>query len=257
MKKLLKPLFVLCTVILLASCATTVTNPYANYTEPQLFNDGMAALKAGDYQLAVGYFEAEESMYPYGPYAKQQAMNIMYAYYQNGDYPLVQSAANLYIKLYPLDPNVDYAYYMRAMASFALSRNFLINYFSIDPSLRDTNPGVVAFNDFQILVQQFPNSQYVTDARQHMIYIRNLVARNNLAASEYYYTRGAFIASLNRAHEVVFHYQGTPSVPDALIMMIRCYNALGLTKDEAATLRVLRLNYPEKAVLMQTDPITN
>ena len=46
-------------------------------------------------------------------------------------------------------------------------------------------------------------------------------------------------------------------MPDALIMMIRCYNALGLTKDEAATLRVLRLNYPEKAVLMQTDPITN
>jgi outer membrane protein assembly factor BamD len=256
MKKLLKPLIVLCAVALMPGCAT-VTDPYANYSEPQLFNDGMASLANGDYQQAISYFEAEESMFPYGPYAQQESMNIIYAYYQNDDFPSAQSAANLYIKLYPLDKNVDYAYYMKAMSDFALSRSFLVNYFSIDPSLRDLNPGMVAFNDFQVLIQQFPNSQYVTDARQHMIYIRNMTARNSLAISEYYYTRGAYIASLDRAHEVVFHYQGTPSVPDALIMMVRCYHALGLTKDEAATMRVLSINYPEKAASMQIDTITN
>ena len=79
-----------------------------------------------------------------------------------------------------------------------------------------------------------------------MVYIRNAIARNNLKVADYYYSRHAYVAALNRARTVVFKFQGAPTVPDALVMMYKCYQKLNLTKDAQATLKVLQLNYPDK-----------
>lgn len=235
-------------IFIIFSLAGCVSNkdPYANMSEAQIFQSGQIALQKHHFDTAVAAYEAQEAKYPYGPYAHQEQLNIIYAYYQNGDYPSAQAAAQRYIHLNPQGRYVDYAYYMKAMSIFARDRGFLENYFPIDPALRNLAPIIEAFNNFARVVKEFPSSPYVTDARLHMVYIRNAIARNNYKAAKYYYSRHAYVAALNRAHSVVFKFQGAPTVPDALVMMYRCYEKLDLDKDAQATLKVLQLNYPEK-----------
>ena len=231
---------------LLSGCVGN-QDPYANMSEAQIFQNGQAALHKQSYNKAVTAYEAQEAKYPYGPYASQEQLNIIYAYYQKGDYPSAEAAAQRYIHLNPQGRYVDYAYYMKAMSVFAGAHNFLENYLPIDPALHNLKPSMEAFNDFNLVVRNYPQSFYAADARLHMVYIRNGIARNNIKVANYYYSRHAYVAALNRARVVVFKFQGTPSVPDALLMMYRCYQKLELVKEAQTTLKVLQLNYPELA----------
>jgi outer membrane protein assembly factor BamD len=228
----------------LSSCATK--DRFAGQTEAQIFHGGEKALKKGDYQDAVEYFEAQEERYPYGPYTNQEQLDIIYAYYQNGDYASAQSSATRYIHLNPQSDAIDYANYMQALSVFAQGRNFTENYFPVNPALRDLSPSVQAFNGFRTVVVQFPDSAYAADARQHMIYIRNMIADNNLQVGQYYYTRQAYIAALERARTVVLYYQQSPSVADALVLMVQCYERLGLLQDAQMARELLAVNYPGK-----------
>ncbi len=232
-------------ILLLASCVSN-KDPYANMSEAQIFQSGQMALQKHHFSTAVAAYEAQEAKYPYGLYAHQEQLNIIYAYYKNGDYPSAEAAAQRYIHLNPQGQYVDYAYYMKAMSAFARDRGLLENYFPIDPALHNLAPMIEAFNEFSRVVKEFPSSPYVNDARLHMVYIRNAIARNNYKAAKYYYSRHAYVAALNRARAIVFKFQGAPTVPDALVIMYQCYKKLSLYQDAQATLKVLKLNYPEK-----------
>lgn len=237
--------FLLVLVVLGLTACETNEERFKHMNEQQLFTGGQEALQKKDYAEAIDYFEAQEAQFPYGDYATQEQMEVIYAYYQNDAYPSAQSAAERFIHLHPDNEHVDYAYYMRGLSAFASDRTFLENYFPVDPALRDLQPNIQAFNYFNQLIQQYPDSLYNADARMHMLYIRNMIARNNVAAARYYYSRGAYVAALNRVQAVVMHFQQTPSVPAALVLMVQCYRHLGLTENANLTLAILQLNYPE------------
>ena len=102
--------------------------------------------------------------------------------------------------------------------------------------------------DFNQLLRFYPKSRYTPDARQRMIYIRNALARHELQIAQYYFTQGGFVASANRANEIVQHYQKTPSVKPALLLMVKSYRKLGLTKEANDALKILELNFPNVKV---------
>jgi outer membrane protein assembly factor BamD len=77
-----------------------------------------------------------------------------------------------------------------------------------------------------------------------MIYIRNLLAQQQLEIAQFYFERQAYIAAANRASYVVQHFQGAPQVIPALALMVKSYRALGLSEQANEALRVLHYNYP-------------
>jgi len=81
-----------------------------------------------------------------------------------------------------------------------------------------------------------------------MVYLRNLIAGHILDTAQFYYDRNAFVASANRANDVVAHYQGAPAVKGALELMVKSYNRLGLKKEEQDALQVLKYNYPNATI---------
>ena len=231
-------------LLILAGC-TTDTDPYKGMSEAQIFQAGQTALQKGRYDKAVSGFEALEAKYPFGQYAHIEQLNIIYAYYMNEDYISSEASADRYIHLNPQGRYVDYAYYMKAMSNFAKERSFLENYFPVDPAERDVSPVRQAFAAFNYVLKNYPQSPYASDARLHMVYIRNMLARNDLATAKYYMTRYAYVAALARARNIVFHYQGAPTTGQALQIMYQCYVGLKLSNEAKATLAVLKLNYPE------------
>ena len=91
-------------------------------------------------------------------------------------------------------------------------------------------------------MRKFPNSEYAADSAQRMLYLRNNLARYEIRVAQYYMKRGAYVAAANRAEYVVQNYQRTPSVRDALSLMIVAYGKLGLVELANDTRRVLALN---------------
>lgn len=250
--KFVKILLMVTCVLGLAACASnkTVDDPGAAYqgqTAEQIFTTGSKQLVKHNYDKAVKAFEGLDALYPFSPYAQKAQLFIIYAYYKNDDVPSTLAAADRYLQLYPLGPHDDYAYYMKGLSEFYANTGFLEHYFSTDYSQRNLAPLVRAFGDFNQLVHRYPNSPYAVDAQERMIYIRDIIAQYNLELAQFYYQRESYIGAINRANIVVQSYQGSPSVPDALIVIIQSDLKLGLNADAAKIYQVLKYNYPDNS----------
>jgi len=118
----------------------------------------------------------------------------------------------------------------------------LTRFIPTDTSQRDPGAALDSFKDFSELTRRFPDSEYADDARKRMIFLRNNLAKHELHVARYYMERSAYVAAARRASAVVEKYQRTPSVKEALEIMIEAYTKLGKDKLAADTRRVLQLN---------------
>jgi outer membrane protein assembly factor BamD len=156
-----------------------------------------------------------------------------------------RSAADRFIRLHPQHPNVDYAFYMKGLAAYSKDRGLADRFTSSDASKRDSSSARQAFADFSELLGRYPESQYAGDARQRMIYLRNVLADVEVNVAQFYMGRNAYVAAANRAREVVENYSQSTSVPDALAILVEANWKLGFKDAANDALRVLALNYPK------------
>jgi len=220
------------------------TDETANWQAPRLYAEARQELAAGGYEKAIQYYEKLESRYPFGTYAQQAQMEIAYAHYRQADQPQALAAAERFIKLHPNHPNVDYMYYLRGLINF----NDRVGPFNFiapqDASERDPKAAREAFEAFKQLVERFPNSIYASDSLARMKYLVGALAMHDVHVARYYFRRGAYLAAVSRAQGVVKDYTDAPAIEEALFIMARCYDALGLGELRDDTTRVLNTNYP-------------
>jgi outer membrane protein assembly factor BamD len=189
--------------------------------------------------------------FPSGEYNEQAQLDLTYAQYKNNKPDDAYSTINRFIKTYPTNKHVDYAYYLRGLINFDRTSGVIERYVdrSSAQSRRDQGFNLKSFDDFSELTRRFPDSAYAADARQRMIYLRNVLAQYEVNVAEFYLRHKAFIASADRAQYVVEHYQQAPQTGDALAILTRSYLELG-QKDQAAQVRqVLATNYPDHPYL--------
>lgn len=241
MHKLQNWLIPLC-ILLLAGCATDPKTP--QLSERQFYEDAQDAIESNNMTLAIERLQGLESRYPFGRYASQAKLDLIYCYYRALDYEASAATAERFINTNPDHPQLDYAYYMKGLASYSVDRGILERFIPSDFTERDMGPARESFEDFNRLLNQFPNSRYAADARQRMVYLRNLLAAYELRAAEFYMRRGAFAAAANRGRYVVENFDTSPSVPDALVLMAEAYTELDLPELKETSLAVLRHNYP-------------
>ncbi len=216
----------------------------ASWDADHFYAEAKGALESGNYTEAVELYQKLETRYPFGVYAQQALMDLSYAYYKNDEPDAAVAACNRFIKLYPQNSHVDYAYYLKGLANFNKGKGFTQRYLPTDESQRDPGAALHAFQSFSELVKRYPDSEYVADSEQRMRYLRNILAKNEVHVANYYMRRGAFVAAANRARFVVENYPRTPSVPDALVVMAKAYRVLEMNDLSDDALRVLELNYP-------------
>jgi outer membrane protein assembly factor BamD len=210
-----------------------------------MYNDAKKKLDDGGYDEAIKQFESLQSHYPYGRFAQQAQLEIAYAYYRQNEAESSIAAADSFIKQYPNNPHVDYAYYVKGLANFNADIGLFGLTFGEDPTERDPKAAQDSFAAFKDLVTRFPSSRYAPDSRVRMQYLLDALAKYEIHVARYYLRRGANIAAVNRAKEVLTQYPNTPAIHDALLILVQGYNALGMTKLRDDALRVLDLNFPE------------
>ena len=244
---LLPKLFVLSLVLSLSGCGWfggDKDEVEIETNEQRVYRDAQSMLRSGNYTQAITQLELLEARFPFGRYAEQAQLELIFARLMSFDLDGAESAADRFIRLHPNHSNVDYAFYIKGLASFNKNQNLLDRIFKTDHARRDMAPARQAYADFAQLLARYPNSQYAPDTKQRMIHLRNLLSRSELAIADYYMRREAYIAAANRAKYVLETYPQAESTADALAVLIEANYKLGLTVEANNVLRVLATNYP-------------
>jgi outer membrane protein assembly factor BamD len=238
-------------LLLAISACTVMETPdrTKGWSANKLYAEGREEMKSGNYDTAISMFEKLESRYPFGTFAQQAQMEIAYAYYRQGDQAQALAAVDRFIKLHPNHPNVDYMYYLRGLINFN-DKTSIFDFISRqDLTERDPKAARDAFDAFKQLIERFPNSKYAPDSLDRLKYLVNAMAQYEVHVANYYYRRGAYLAAANRAAVVVKDYREAPVVEDALFVMVRSYDALGMKELRDDADRVFQKNFPNSPLL--------
>ena len=236
-------------LMLLAGCSSTPDDKTASWSPNKIYSEAKDELNAGAYDKAIPLFEKLEGRAAGTPLAQQAQLEKAYAHHKAGEQAQALAALDRFIKLHPASPALDYALYLKGVVNF----NDNLGLFSFisrqDLSERDQKAAKESFEAFKDLAARFPDSRYTPDARARMTYIVNSLAQYEVHVARYYYSRGAYVAAVNRAQAALVDYQDVPALEEALYILHRSYDALGMTQLAGDTRRVLEKNYPQSGYL--------
>ncbi len=215
----------------------------AEKSEQAYYNDAITQIDKGRYTQAIEDLTNLRTFYPTGQYAEQALLDMMYAQYESGKYEMAAASAEQFIRLYPSNPQVSYAYYVRGVANMQGSSEGL-KLFKLNQAERDTAYFRLAFANFQELINKYPNSPYTPDAAQRMTFIYNQFAESEMSAARWYIEREAYVAAANRAKWVFQYYPLSESIPEAIAVLAYSYDKLGMTDLASEYKTLLQINYP-------------
>lgn len=243
-----------CATLLVAGCAsTTPKDETAGWSPNKIYAEAMDERNAGNFERAVTLFEKLEGRAAGTPLAQQAQLEKAYAHFKANEQPQAIATLDRFMKLHPASPALDYALYLKGIVNFNDNLGLFGFIARQDLSERDQKAAKVSFESFKELVDRFPNSRYTPDARARMTYIVNALAQSEVHVARYYYDRAAYVAAINRAQQAIAEYQGVPAAEEALVILVRAYEALNMDTAAADARRVLTTNFPNSRFLSSAE----
>ena len=238
--------FVVLILLILQSCSyfnTVTIDPYKSMSEAELYQEGSVFIANGDIPSAVNVFGTLEARFPFSTYSQQSILDLAFAYYDFGQKDQTIVECDRFIDLYPNHPNLDYAFYLRALSNLEKGQPFFQEIFGQDVSKYDITRLKDAYDDFLLITNRFKGSKYAKDASNRLIFLRDSMAKHEVYVANYYFKRGAFLASSERSKYMLEKYPGAPATEDALIILIESYNKLEMIELAKSTADVLTKNF--------------
>jgi outer membrane protein assembly factor BamD len=232
-----------------AGCSTPSTDPTAGMSPNKIYADAKDEINSGAYDKAAALLEKLEGRAAGTPLAQQAQLDRAYARYKSGETAEAVATLDRFMKLHPASPALDYALYLKGIVNF----NDDLGLFSFvtrqDLSERDQKASKESFEAFRELATRFPDSKYTPDARQRMTYIVNSLAQYEVHVARYYYGRGAYLAAVNRAQAALADYRAVPALEEAMFIVYKSYDALGMAELRDDARKILDKTYPNSEYL--------
>jgi outer membrane protein assembly factor BamD len=250
------PALALAVAALLAACASGPEDKTANMSPNKIYADAKEEMDAGAYDKAVPLFEKLEGRAAGTPLAQQAQLEKAYAQYKANDQAQALATLDRFLKLHPASPAVDYALYLKGVVNFNDNLGIFGTLARQSLSERDQKAAKESFESFKELATRFPDSRYTPDARLRMTYIVNSLAEYEVHVARYYYSRGAYVAAINRAQAALSDYRDVPALEEALFILMRSYDSLGMAQLRDDTKRVMEKSYPGSEYLSRGSKST-
>ena len=200
-----------------------------------IYDQGLGRLKSGDHEGAVRRFSNLSKNYPYSEWSRRGLIMEAFANYEASKWDDAITASKSYLAKYPSTKDAAYAQYLLAMS----------NYNQIPDTTRDQDRSEKALTELEALVQKYPKSEYVSDARFRIQVARDNLAGHSMEIGRYYLEQRNFTAAINRFRDVVAKYQTTRHVEEALQRLTEAYMALGIAGEAQTAAAVLGHNFPD------------
>jgi len=188
----------------------------------EAYEQGLKELEKGYAIVAAGKFNEAEILYPQSIWAPRSSIMAAYAYYSQNYYQYSIDELKRFLITYPNHERTDYVRYLLA-----------INYYEqIVNEKKDLGPILKAKNNFIIVKEKYPNSDFALDADYKLNLIEEILASKEMYLANYYSKKEKWIPAINRYKEILENYSTTIYVEEALHRLVEIHYKLGL-KDEA------------------------
>lgn len=225
----------------LAACSKSTEGTPDAFANDQpagnLYNEGLAYMNAGKLKDATKSFDEVDRQHPYSDYARKALIMSTFTSYKRGDYTTAVSSGQRYLALYPGSPDAAYADYLIGLSY----------YHQIPDVTRDQETTRKALATFQEIVNNYPQSEYITDSKAKIIACEDQLAGKDMQVGRYYLEQRNYLAAINRFKIVVSQYQRTDQVEEALERLVEANMALGLTGEAQNAAAILGHNFPDSS----------
>ena len=226
-------------LILLGSCSKEVSNKTLikeKSLESQVeeaYKEGMEALNAGDVLFAARKFNEAEILFPQADSAPHSALMAAYSYYTQDYYGDAIAELNRFLKVYPSHKDLGYVYYLLAVCYYE----------QIVDEKKDLQSILNAKENFNIIIKNYPNSEYAIDAEFKIDLIDDILAAKEMYLGRYYFDRKKWIPAINRFREIIDNYDTTIYAEEALHRLVEVHYTIGLIDEAEKYAQLLGYNY--------------
>ena len=188
----------------------------------EAYQEGMKNLESGDVLYAAKKFNEAEILFPQSNWAPKSALMAAYSYYTQDYYADTIAELERFLRVYPLSKNLDYVYYLLGISYYE----------QIVDEKKDLQSIIKAKKYFEIVIKNFPNTNYSLDAEYKIELVNDILAAKEMYIGRYYFDKKKWIPAINRFQTVISIYDTTLYAEEALHRLVEVYYVLGL-KDEA------------------------
>ena len=199
----------------------------------ETFIEGKEALDGGDVLFAAKKFTEVQVMFPQSIWAPHSNLMAAYAYYSQDYYFDATQELEIFLRKYPKHSNVDYAYYLMAICYYE----------QIVDEKKDLNSVVKSKEYFEIVIDQFPNTDYALDSKFKLEFVMDILASKEMYLGRYYLKKKKWIAAINRFKTVLEEYDTTIYIEEALHRLVEVHYLIGLKEEAKKYASVLGYNY--------------
>jgi outer membrane protein assembly factor BamD len=233
----------------LSACASVDEDKSANWSPNKIYAEAKSEANDGAFDKAIPLYEKLEGRAAGTPLAQQAQLDKAYAQFKNGDQAQAIATIDRFLKLHPASPALDYALYLKGTVNFSDNLGFFGSYTKQDLSERDQKAAKESFDAYKELVAKFPESKYSSDAKQRMTYIVNSLALYEVHVAKYYFSRGAYVAAINRAQLAISDYRDVPALEEAMYIIYKSYEALDIVQLRDDAKRIMETSFPKSELL--------
>lgn len=209
--------------------------------ENNLLEDYELYEKANDYiasdQLDLALIELDklEVLFPSSKYASKGMLITAYIHFLDEEYEKTRAIAESYKKYYPGSKDRVYANYLEAMTYYVLIKK---------PKYSQKN-SELAIQNFNFILNAFPNSKYEIDIITKIQIIENTLAEHKLSAAKFYLNKKNINASLVYLKDIFYNYNTSLSIEETLYLLVKIYDLIDEIEIAKSYASILAYNFPE------------
>ena len=213
----------------------------------EAYNEGLKEFNTGDIFFAAKKFNEVELLYPQSVWAPRSTLMAAYAYYSELYFNDAIIELERFLDKYKNHKNTDYAYYLLAVC----------HYNQIVDEKKDLGEILKAKTYFQIIINDFPSTDFAEDSKFKLELIEEILASKELYLANYYLDREKWIPAMNRFKKIVNDYDTTIYVEEALYRLVELNYKLGLNDEAQKYAAVLGYNYQSSEWYLSSYKILN
>ena len=199
----------------------------------ETYKEGMEALNDGDVLFAAKKFNEAEILFPQADSAPQSALMAAYSYYTQDYYGDAIAELKRFLKVYPSYKDLGYVYYLLGICYYE----------QIVDEKKDLQSIVNAKKNFNIILKEYPNTEYAIDAEFKINLIDDILAAKEMYLGRYYFDRKKWIPAINRFREIIDNYDTTIYAEEALHRLVEVHYTIGLIDEAEKYAQLLGYNY--------------
>jgi outer membrane protein assembly factor BamD len=209
--------------------------------ENNLLEDYELYEKANNYialdQLDLALIELDklEVLFPSSRYASKGMLITAYIHFLDEDYEKTRAIAESYKKYYPGSKDRVYANYLEAMTYYVL----------IKKSQYSQKNSELAIQNFNFILNAFPNSKYEIDIITKIQIIENTLAEHKLSTAKFYLNKKNINASLVYLKDIFYNYNTSLSIKETLYLLVKIYDLIDEIEIAKSYASILAYNFPE------------